>query len=140
MRTARTIVAGAAAVAAAVVILAGLAGPAFADARDISVGGVYITTITHDSAGYTSYQRAEAVNRRITNVLSTPAFRSGATLTVQPQGPNAIINVGSMLVFTVTQEDVAGTNMTAVAVARQWAVKLAEGLSKAMPTGQFHVF
>src|SRR5579883_972494 len=29
--------------------------PALADPRDISVGGVYICTITHDASGYSSY-------------------------------------------------------------------------------------
>jgi hypothetical protein len=41
----RTIVTAAVLISA---VVAGIAGPAFADPRDISVGGVWITRITHD--------------------------------------------------------------------------------------------
>lgn len=118
----------------------GPAWPALADPRDISVGGVWITRLTHDAAGYTSFQRAVEVWRRITEVLSTPKFRQGTTVSVQPMGKAAFVTVGDMLVFTVTPEDAEGTSVTPLTLARQWAQRLAEGLGNALPDAKFHVF
>jgi len=64
----------------AIVLAAAL--PALADQRDIATGGVYICTILHDAAGYTSFRRAVQVNQRITQILSTPELRKGSTVTV----------------------------------------------------------
>ncbi len=122
------------------VLALGLAGPALADARDISVGGIYICSITHDSAGYTSYDRAAQVNQRITEVLSTPRFRRGAVVAVRQAGQAATVMVGDVLVFTVTPDDAAGTSVTPLELARQWARLLAQGLSKALPDASFHTF
>ena len=118
---------------------AGLAGPAFGDARDISVGGVYITTITQDYAGYTAEQRATEVTRRITRILGTPELRQGAVVAVKQDGANALVTVGNILVFTVTPADAKGSG-TALYVAKQWARLLAEGLTKALPGSNFHGF
>ncbi len=120
------------------ILVLGLALPARADARDISVGGVFITRITSDASGYTSYQRAVQVNERITQVLSTPKFRLGAVVAVRQDGPNGLITVGDLLVFTVTPQDAAGTSATTVQLARQWAQLLAQGLSKALPDSTFY--
>lgn len=122
----------------AAAVMLGTALPALADARDISVGGVYICTITQDAAGYSSYDRATQINQRITQVLSTPRFRGGATVSVQPAGAAATISVGDLLVFAVMPQDVAGTHMSTIAVARQWARSLAKGLGQAIPGSQFH--
>ncbi len=121
------------------VVGAGTVGPAFADARDISVGGVWITRITHDSAGYTAEQRATEVTRRITRILGTPEYRQGAVVTVRADGANALVTVGNTLVFTVTPADAAGSGTT-LSVAKQWASLLAQGLSKALPGSNFHGF
>jgi len=121
-------------------LVLGLALPALADARDISVGGVFITRITEDAAGYTSYERAVQVNGRITEILSTPTFRRGASVAVRQGGSSALITVGDLLVFTVTPQDAAGTSVTTLQLARQWAQLLAQGLSKALPDSSFHVF
>lgn len=117
-----------------------LARPAFADPREIAVGGIWIALINHDAAGYTSFERAIEVRRRITEVLSTPKFRQGTTVSVQPLGKAAVVMVGGLLVFTVTPEDATGTWMTPLDVAHQWARLLAEGLSRALPDTNFHVF
>ena len=114
--------------------------PAIADPRDISVGGVWITRLTHDVAGYTSFQRAVEVGRRITEVLSTPKFRQGTTVSVQTMGKAALVTVGDVLVFTVTPDDAEGTSVTPLTLARQWAQRLAEGLGNALPDAKFHVF
>lgn len=119
-------------------VVTGLVSPALADQRDISVGGVFICRLTHDSAGVTSYVRATEVNRRITQVLSTPKFRQGAVIAVRQYGASAIITVGDMLVFTVTPEDAAGTPVTPMQLAKQWAGLLAQGLSRALPDSTFH--
>ena len=50
----------------AALIAGGLPLPALADVRDISVGGVWICRITQDASGYTSYDRAAEVRKRIT--------------------------------------------------------------------------
>jgi hypothetical protein len=122
------------------ILVLGLTLPALADARDISVGGVWVCRITHDSAGYSSYQRAVQVNQRITQVLSTPRFRQGAVVAVKQVGDTATVTVGDVLVFTVTPDDTAGTSVTPVTLARQWAQRLAQGLSQALPTSNFHTF
>ena len=121
-------------------IVFGMVLPALADARDISVGGVWITRLDHDVPGYTSLQRAVEVRRRITDILSTPAFRQGVVVTVRQAGRGAVVIVGDVLVFTVTPEDAAGERMTPVEVAHQWARLLAEGLNRAIPDADFHTF
>ena len=122
------------------IVILGLALPARADPREISVGGVWITLLDHDVAGYTSFQRAVEVRRRITEVLSVPGFRQGAVVKVNQVGWDAVITVGDVLVFTVTADDAAGTWMTPLEVARQWARLLATGLSRALPDADFHTF
>jgi hypothetical protein len=122
------------------VTVLGVSHPALADARDISVGGVWITRLDRDAAGYTSLQRAVEVRRRITEVLSSPQLRQGAVVTVTQAGKDAVIAVGGALVFTVTPTDAAGTWLTPLDVAHQWARLLAEGLSRAIPDGEFHTF
>lgn len=121
-------------------LIPALARPALADPREIAVGGIWITLIDHGAAGYTSFQRAIEVRRRITEVLSTPKFREGTIVSVQPLGKAAVVMVGGLLVFTVTPQDAVGTSMAPLDVARQWARLLAEGLSRALPDSNFHVF
>ena len=120
-----------------IAFVSGVAGPAFADPRDISVGGVWITRITHDSAGYSAEQRATEITRRITEVLSAPQFRVGAVVAVHQSGADALVTVGNMLVFDVTPADAVGSGTTGY-VAKQWAALLAQGLSKALPGSNFH--
>src|SRR5215470_5453390 len=101
----------------------------FADARDISVGGVYITTIKQPSQGYSPEQRATEITKRITEILSAPEFRQGAVVAVNQNGPDALVSVGKILVFTVTPADATGSGTT-LYVAKRWAALLSEGLSK----------
>ncbi|HEV2282803.1 MAG TPA: hypothetical protein VGX75_10515 [bacterium] len=131
----RTIVIAALLAGAAVV--AGIAGPAFADPRDISVGGVWITRITHDWAGVSAADRATEVTRRITQVLSTPQLRQGAVVAVRKDGADAVITVGNILVFTVTPADAQGAG-SPMHVAKQWAALLGQGLTKALPGSTFY--
>lgn len=126
-------------------LVLGLSLPVLADERDISVGGVWVCRITQDVSGYTSYQRAAEVRKRITEVLSNPKFRQGGVaVEVRPAGDDALITVGGTLVFTVTREDTMGEpvapHLTPLEVARQWAARLADGLSKALPDADLHTF
>jgi len=121
-------------------LVVALSRPAAADVGDIAVGGVWICRITHAASGYAPDQRAVEVNKRITEVLSTPQFRLGAVVSVHPAGGSTLVLVGDKLVFTVAPEDVAGTSNTTVQLARDWARRLAEGLSKALPDANFHTF
>jgi hypothetical protein len=124
-------------------ILAGIAAvasalnPAFADPRDISVGGVYITRITQPAQGFTAEERATEVTRRITQILSTPELRQGAVVTVRQSGADALVIVGNILVFTVTPADAAGSGTTTY-VAKHLADLLSQGLTKALPGSVFH--
>lgn len=131
----RTIVLAAALIGA--VVTAGVATPAFADPRDISVGGVWITRITHDWQGVSAADRATEITRRITQVLSDPKFRQGAVVAVKKDGAAAIITVGNLLVFTVTPADAEGSG-TPVDVAKHWATLLGQGLTKALPGSTFY--
>lgn len=119
------------------VAIAGAAKPAFADPRDISVGGVWITRITHDWAGVSAVDRATEVTRRITQVLSVPQFRQGAVVAVRQDGTNALITVGNILVFMVTPADAAGTG-TPMHLAKYLATLLGEGLTRALPGSAFY--
>lgn len=122
-------------------ITAGILPPASADEGDISVGGVWVSKITRDASGYLASQRAVEINKRITEVLSRPELRHmGATVSVRPSGGSAMILVGDQLVMTVTPEDAADTGVTPVELARQWAQRLAQGLTKALPDANFHTF
>jgi hypothetical protein len=118
-------------------VIAGIAKPAFADQGDISVGGVWITRITHDWAGVSAADRATEVTRRITQVLSTPQLRQGAVVAVRQDGPTALITVGNILVFTVTPADAQGAG-SPMHVAKQWASLLGQGLTKALPGSAFY--
>jgi hypothetical protein len=122
----------------AAAITAGAVGPAFADPRDVSVGGVWITRITHGWAGVTAADRATEVTRRITEVLSTPDFRQGAVVNVRSDGSDALVMVGNVLVFTVTPADAADSSNTPMQVARSWASLLAQGLTRALPGSAFY--
>lgn len=119
------------------VVTAGVATPALADPRDISVGGVWITRITHDWQGVSAADRATEVTRRITQVLSDPKFRQGAVVAVKKNGADAIVTVGDLLVFTVTPADAEGSG-TPVQVAKHWATLLGQGLTKALPGSTFY--
>jgi hypothetical protein len=122
-------------------VAAGFVRPAAADVGDISVGGVWVSTITRDASGYSADQRAREINKRITEVLSKPEFRQGgAAIYVRAVGASATILVADQLVMTVTPEDAAGTGVSTVELARQWAQRLAKGLSKALPDANIHTF
>lgn len=118
----------------------GTALPSRADIGDISVGGVWICRITQPALGLTAEQRAVQVNKQITEALSTPKFRRGAVVSIRPKETAATISVGDLLIVTVTPEDAKGTSVTPMALARQWAQRLATGLSKALPDAEFHTF
>lgn len=118
-----------------------LAQPALADPSDISLGGVWVAKITRDAAGYSADQRIVEVHKRITNILSNPVYRhAGANVSVRPVGQAAGIFVGDELAITVMPEDAAGTGVTPMELARQWAQRFANGLAKAMPDANVHVF
>ncbi|HET7265282.1 MAG TPA: hypothetical protein VFL28_11475 [bacterium] len=131
----RTMVIAAVLIGAALV--AGISKPAFADPRDISVGGVWITRITHDWQGVSAADRATEVTRRITQVLSDPKIRQGAVVAVKKDGADAIITVGDILVFTVTPADAEGSGGP-MQVAKYWATRLGQGLTKALPGSTFY--
>jgi hypothetical protein len=115
--------------------------PAAADEGDISVGGVWVSKITHDAAGFSAQDRAVEVTKRLTEILSNPAYRhAGAMVAVRPVGLSAAILVGDQLAMTIMPEDTAGTGVTTMELARQWAQRLAQGLVKALPDANFHTF
>jgi hypothetical protein len=114
-------------------VLFGFVLPAPADSGEISLGGVWVCEITHDSSGYTAAERAVEVRRRITELLSMPAARQGVTLSVQRDGANAVVLAGGMLIFTVTPADTGGTTAGTLELAREWASRFAQGLSRAIP-------
>jgi len=127
------------------VLLLGLGGPALADASSISVGGVWVCNITQDASGFTAAERIVQVRQRITEVLSTNRFRDNPNVFVRVRaaGHDALISagdpVGQILVFTVTPQDAAGTSLTPVQLADQWAPRLAQGLAKAMPSSRWNI-
>jgi hypothetical protein len=137
---------GLAAVLVAAVAILGLRDTARAAQNEISVGGVFVCNIAADASGYTANERAMAIQQRINSVLSTDSFRSNPNVfvRVQPAGSDALIWVGDkqkqILVFTVTPQDAAGSSVTPLQLAQQWAPKLAEGLGKAMPSAHWHMF
>lgn len=118
---------------------------ALAAPNQISVGGVWVCDITQGASGFTVDQRIVQIQQRITNVLSTPSFQDNPNVfvRVRPAGADALITVGDrqtrILVFTVTPADAAGTSLTPVQVARQWAPRLAQGLGKAMPSSAWNL-
>ncbi len=122
-------------------LVLGLVGPARAEMGDLSVGGVWVCRITQGAAGLTLEQRMVDVERRMTQVLSIPAYRySGVGVSIRPVGRDAAIAVGDRIILTVTAEDAAGTTVTPLELARQWAQRLVVGLNRALPDSTFHVF
>jgi hypothetical protein len=114
--------------------------PAFADAGDVSVGGVWVCRITEPALGLSVEERVVQMNKQITEALSTPKFRRGATITVRADGPNVRIIMEHLTIVTVTPADARGTTVKPMELARQWAQHLATGLSKALPDAEFHTF
>ncbi len=115
-------------------------GPAFADIGDISVGGVWVCRITEPALGLSVEERVVQINKQITEALSTPKFRRGATIAVRADGPNVRIVMEHLTIVTVTPADAKGTTVKPMELARQWAARLATGLSKALPDAEFHTF
>ncbi len=138
MRVHRWAVGAAAVIAFAIVVATPT--PSRADVGDISVGGVWVCRITQPALGLTVEERAVQVNKQITEALSTPKFRRGATIAVRADGPIAKIMIDTLVIVTVTPEDIKGTTVTTMELARQWAKRLATGLSKALPDAEFHTF
>jgi len=138
MHTARALVMSIIAVASLVLAVA---YPALADMGDISVGGVWVCRITRGAGGVSPEQRVVQIERQITEVLSIPGIvRRTITVSVRPFGQSAAIVVGDITVITVTPEDAAGTNVTTMELARQWARRLVAGLQRALPSATFHGF
>lgn len=122
-------------------LVVSLAAPALADIGDISVGGVWVCRITRGAGGYSLEQRVVQIERRITEVLSIPGIdRRSIPLLVRPFGRSATIVVAGITVITVTPEDAAGTYVTTMELARQWARRLMAGLQRAFPSATFHGF
>ncbi len=119
----------------------GLVSAAHAEMGDLSVGGVWVCRLTQGIAGLTLEQRMVEVERRLTEVLSTPKYRQvGVGVSIRPVGRDAAITVGDLTVLTVTAEDAARTTVTPMELARQWAQRLATGLNRALPDSRFFVF
>lgn len=122
-------------------LVLGLAYPALADIGDISVGGVWVCRITRGAGGLSLEQRVAKIDRQLTEVLSIPGTdRRSIPLSVRPLGQSAAIVVAGITVITVTPEDAAGTRVTTMELARQWARRLMAGLQRALPSTTFHGF
>jgi hypothetical protein len=138
MHTARRLVIAIIAVGSLVL---SLAYPALADIGDISVGGVWVCRITRGAGGLSLEQRVVRIERQITEVLSIPGIdRRTITVSVRPLGQSAAMVVADITIITVTLEDAAGTNVTTMELARQWARRLVAGLQRAFPSATFHGF
>ena len=138
MHTARWLIVLIIAVASLVL---GVAYPALADLGDISVGGVWVCRIARGAGGLSPEQRVVQIDRRITEVLSIPGTdRRSLSVAVRPLGRSAAIVVSDIMVITVTPEDAAGTSVTTIELARQWARRLVAGLRRALPGMTFHGF
>ena len=122
-------------------LVLGVAYPALADIGDISVGGVWVCRIARGAGGFSLEQRVVQINRRITEVLSIPGTdRRSISMSVRPLGASAAIVVADITVMTVTPADAAGTHVTTMELARQWARRLVAGLQRALPSTTFHGF
>ena len=114
--------------------------PAVPDPRDVSVGGVWVCRITEPALGLSAEERVVQMNKQITEALSTPKFRRGATIAVRADGPNVRVVMEHLIIVTVTPADTKGTTVKPMELARQWAQRLARGMSKALPDAEFHTF
>lgn len=117
-------------------LVLGLPRPAVAELGDISVGGVWAFRLTRGIGAMSLAERVAELERRITNVLSNPAYRqTGVTLAVRPAGLGANISVEGAVILTITPDDVAdtGAKVTTLELARQWAQRLAKGINNAFP-------
>jgi hypothetical protein len=114
--------------------------PAVPNPRDVSVGGVWVCRITEPALGLSADERVVQMNKQITEALSTPKFRRGATIGVRADGPNVRVVMEHLTIVTVTPADTKGTTVKPMELARQWAQRLAKGLSKALPDAEFHTF
>jgi hypothetical protein len=110
--------------------------------KDIIVGGVWAFNITQSASGMTADERVIEVRRRITEVLSKYRTGQDVPVRVRPLGASAAVEVGDMVVVTVTPADASATGIkiTTLELARQWARRLHQGVSKALPDAVFHVF
>jgi hypothetical protein len=114
--------------------------PPVTDPRDVSVGGVWVCRITEPALGLSADERVVQMNKQITEALSTPKFRRGATIAVRADGPNVRILMEHLTIVIITPADTKGTTVKPMELARQWAQRLARGMSKALPDAEFHTF
>ena len=114
--------------------------PVVPDPRDVSVGGVWVCRIMEPALGLSAAERVVQMNKQITEALSTPKFRRGATIAVRADGANVRIVMEHLTIVTVTPADTKGTTVKPMELARQWAQRLARGMSKALPDAEFHTF
>ena len=130
----------------AVCVATELSGPAFAAMDDITVGGVFVCTISpRRRRAHGRSKRIVLIRQRITNVPSVERFRSNPNLFVHVTAANssAIISVGDpagqIVVLQVTPVDAMGTGVSAFTLASQWGQKLAQGLGNAMPSSHWNL-
>jgi hypothetical protein len=107
---------------------------------DLSVGGVWVFKITQSAGSMPAETRVVEVRKRITEILSRYRAGQDVRVLVQPLGAAAALMVGDILVVTVTPADAAGTGVSTFELARQWARRLHQGLTRALPDATFHVF
>jgi hypothetical protein len=103
----------------------------------ISVGGVWAFNITQPAAGMSADERVVEVRRRITEVLSRYRAGQQVPVLVRPWGAAATVEVGGIVVVTVTPADATGTAVTPFELAQQWARRLRQGLAAALPGATF---
>jgi len=99
---------------------------------DVAVNGVVFFTIPGAAIGYSSVERREIVETRITEILSTCPL---APVTVRPVRGKPTVYVGNIRLITVYPADVRNTGAdSAKELAAKWAEGTAAALQVVAPT------
>ena len=103
------------------VLLAGEAGAQTAPtANAVFIGGTPIMRVRVAAAGYTTEQRASAIQERLNRILAHgPTLPSD--ITVSPIGTEAVVRVKGRLLFTADMATAHYNKATPLALANQWA-------------------
>ncbi|MGC8669444.1 MAG: hypothetical protein ACP5VE_15160 [Chthonomonadales bacterium] len=99
-----------------------------------SVAGRQVLRLHATAGGMTPQERVEALDERLTNILSEGEARLGAEdIALKTLGGEVVITVRNRLLVTVTRQDAEANSTTPQELGRRWLVNLRNTLPLLAP-------
>ncbi len=99
---------------------------------EVHAGGQTLFAIRTAVGSFTPAERAQAVSRRLEEILNSPL--AGTGVSVQSSDVGMLILVGDKAVVSVTESDAKAENLSVQALANRWSSSIREGLLRALNT------